>query len=116
MFGFGTLQGVIQDEFLEFVDVIRDLFWNALCVNRWSNTSPWHLVLWDPALYVNFSDINIQVIYGFGILRGVLQDEFFEFVDMFMNYSELFLKCIVGTQILQYPELAPDISNLDPLR
>ena len=58
----------------------------------------------------------MHVMYDLGNVGGVLQDEFLKFVDMSTSYLGWVLKGVVGTQMLQYLTLAPDISRPGPLR
>ena len=72
---------------LTCLGLIRDDFSNVWWVRRSYNTPPGHLTFRYQALYVNFSDIDIEVIYGLGNLREVLQDELLEFVERSRSYS-----------------------------
>ena len=72
---------------LTCLGLIRDDFSNVWWVHRSYNTPPRHLTFPYQTLYVNFSDIDIEVIYGLGNFQKVLQDEFLESVEMSRRYS-----------------------------
>ena len=72
---------------LTCLGLIRDDFSNVWWVHRSYNTPPGYLAFRYQTLYVNFSDIDFEVIYGWGNFQGFLQDEFLESVEMSRGYS-----------------------------
>ena len=115
MYGLRNLRGVLQDEFLQFVDMFRSYLGWVLKGEIGKQTfhyptlrpvisRPYYIV--SPLWHWHSSHIWL------GNLRGVLQDEFSEFINMYRNYLGWVLKDVVSKQTLQYPTLRPVISRL----
>ena len=111
IYGLGNLWGILQDEFLEFVDMYRSyLGWVLKCVvgkQMVEYHTPWHLAFRDPVFYVNFADINISACMAL------------ESCEEFFRTNSLSLSTCLGViwdefaKILQYPTLSPDMWHVE---